>query len=161
MRHSVEGTIAGHDSSRMKSNQRPVEKGLVVAFDRPRILVADDDPLTSELLETRYHVVSVKDGREAFRLLSRDADFSVAIFNLTMPHLCGVDLVRYMKTEKRLIRIPVIIVSTDGGIKTVGDAFAAGALASLAKPFGAGHLQQVLRLALNHSRTQRKFSPAA
>lgn len=166
MRHSVERTAAGYDSSRVKNSLGAIEKRLAVAFSRPRILVADDDPLTSELVATmgdrgRYCVVSVKDGRDAFRLLKRDADFSVAIFNLTMPHLCGVDLVRYMKTEKRLIRIPVIIVSSDGGIKTVADAFAAGALAFLAKPFAAGQLQRVLRLALSTQAPKEEFSPAA
>jgi len=118
-----------------------------------RILVADDDPATSELLRlmsARYgfEVVSVTDGREAFRLLKRDSAFAVAIFNMTMPNLQGVDIVRYMKTEKRLKRIPVIIVSGDQGIRTVSDSFAAGAMAFLAKPFGVDQLQRTLRLAL-------------
>ena len=166
MRNLVERTAPDHDFSRMKKSLGAIEKGLALAFDRPRILVADDDPLTKEVIETmgdekEYRVVSVKDGREAFRLLKRDSNFSAAIFNLTMPHLCGVDLVSYMKTEKRLIRIPVIIVSGDGGINNVADTFAAGALAFLAKPFAATQLQRVLRLALSTQAPREELSAAA
>lgn len=120
----------------------------------PRILVADDDASTSELLNSAgqqqgYKVVSVTDGREAFRLLRRDADFSLVIFNLTMPQLPGVDIVRYMKTEKRLMSIPVILVSGEGGLKSVVECFAAGAIAFLAKPFRLDQLRLTIRLALS------------
>ncbi|MGZ8843043.1 MAG: response regulator [Pyrinomonadaceae bacterium] len=126
----------------------------------PRILVADDDASTSELLSSAgqqqgYKVVSVADGREAFRLLRRDADFSLVIFNLTMPHLPGVDIVRHMKTEKRLMSIPVILVSGEGGLRNVADCFAAGAIAFLAKPFGLDQLRLTIRLALS-TRTHDK-----
>ena len=57
-----------------------------------RVLVADQDAMTSELLRSLngregYRIVSVTDGREAFRVLKTDADFQVAIFNMAMPHL--------------------------------------------------------------------------
>ena len=166
MRNLDERGAVVHDFSRMKKSLGAIEKGLALAFDRPRILVADDDPLTGQALETLddpngYRIVSVKDGREAFRLLKRDSNFSAAIFNMTMPHLHGVDLVRHMKTEKRLRRIPVIIVSGDGGIRTVADTFAAGALAFLAKPFAAKQLQRLLRLALSTYAPKEQLSSAA
>jgi|ERR1051325_2023037 DNA-binding NtrC family response regulator len=130
-----------------------------------RILVADDDPTTSEslhLMSGRYgfEVVSASDGREAFRLLKRDANFAVAIFNMTMPNLLGTDIVRYMKTEKRLMRIPVIIVSGDQGIRTISDSFAAGAMAFLAKPFGVDQLQRALRLAIGAQMAETQPSAA-
>ena len=43
-----------------------------------------------------------------------------------------------MKTEKRLMRIPVVMICTDYGLKHVTESFAAGALAVLPKPFLAG-----------------------
>ena len=95
-----------------------------------------------------FEIVTAGDGREAFRILKHDADFALAVFNMTMPNLHGVDIVRYMKTEKRLMRIPVIIVSGDQGLRTISDSFAAGAMAFLAKPFGVDQLRRALRLAL-------------
>ena len=119
----------------------------------PRVLVVDDDPLTAQLLisigeREGYQVVSVDDGRKAYRTLKSDADFTVAVFNMTMPNLNGVDIVRYMKTEKRLMRIPVVIVAGDQGLRLISDSFAAGALAFLPKPFTTEKLGCTIRLAI-------------
>jgi DNA-binding response OmpR family regulator len=133
----------------------------------PRVLVADDDPLTGQLLTSisgaqGYKVVVVRDGREAYRILKLDSDFQAAIFNMAIPHLEGVDLVRHMKTEKRLQRIPVIVVGGEHDIKGVVDSFAAGALAYLPKPLTADRLQRTLRLAMSSSREARhQLRPAA
>jgi DNA-binding NtrC family response regulator len=149
MQHRIES------ATRPRRSLAPVETSLPSAIAHPRILVADDDPITHELLGSindrdGYRIVSVKDGREAYRLLRADADFAVAVLNMTMPHLHGVDIVRHMKTEKRLMRISVIIVSGEGGIATVADCFAAGAIVFLSKPFTAEQLQRTLRLALSN-----------
>jgi len=50
-------------------------------------------------------------------LLKSVADFKAAIFNMSMPKLKGADIIRYMKTEKRLMRIPVVVVSGETGMK--------------------------------------------
>lgn len=129
----------------------------------PRILVADDDRTTSELLAANklsYRIVSVANGQEAFRILRRDANFSAAVFNMSMSHLPGLDVLKYMKAEKRLLRIPVVIVIGDGGFKLVADSFAAGAIAFLAKPFAANQLQRTLELALRAQQLE-EISPAA
>jgi len=122
-----------------------------------RVLVVDDDPLTGQLLvaigeREGYHVVSVDDGRQAYRMLKSDANFTAAVFNMTMPNLNGVDIVRYMKTEKRLMRIPVVIVAGDHGLRLIADSFAAGALAFLPKPFTTEKLARTIRLAIGSGR---------
>ena len=84
--------------------------------DLGRILVAEDDPvgmrLVTAIIENEgYSAVPARDGREAYRLLQRDADFAAAMFDMMMPHLRGLDLIRHMRTEKRLMRIPVGIIT--------------------------------------------------
>ena len=98
----------------------------------PRVLVADDDPvvrlmLTSALKAEGCTAVVVDDGREAYRLLRTDADFEAAIFDIQMPHLEGEDIIRHMSTERRLMRIPVMLISSEPRIRPTGDGFAAGA----------------------------------
>ena len=85
-----------------------------------RVLAADDDPTSGQLLAAigqiqGYEVVSVADGRQAYRILKSDANSAAGVFNMTMPHVKGVEIVRYMKTEKRLMRIPVILVAGEHG----------------------------------------------
>jgi CheY-like chemotaxis protein len=154
------------NSPKLQHGLAMIEKSLGAGLDPPRVLVADDDPLTSQMLASitegqGYRVVSVSDGREAYRLLKSDADFKAAIFNMMMPNLEGVDIVRHMKTEKRLMRIPVVVVSGEQGIGTVADSFAAGAIAFLSKPFNAEQLQRTLRIAISSRESRKDLQRAA
>ena len=51
-----------------------------------------------------------------------------------------------LRTEKRLMRIPVILMTADQELSVQRDSFAAGALAFLLKPFTTHNVQTVLRL---------------
>lgn len=118
-----------------------------------RVLIADDDPAIRHLLSAivrkeGYVAVEVSDGREAFRILESDADFRAAIFDITMPYLEGTDLIRYMRTEKRLMRIPVMIVTAEQDPKLLAQSFSAGATAFLSKPFTAEQMHNALRMLL-------------
>ena len=119
-----------------------------------RILVADDDPVvrllvTSILKREGYTAVVVKDGREAYRVLHSDADFRAAIFDVMMPHLQGVDVIRHMRTERRLMRIPVMLITSERDLKLMAESFAAGATVFLPKPFTTGQLRLMLRMLLD------------
>jgi CheY-like chemotaxis protein len=119
-----------------------------------RILVADDDPailrLVTAIVEKEgYEVVPAKDGREAYQLLQKDSDFLAGIFDVMMPHIQGPELVRYMRTEKRLMRIPVMMMTAEQNPKLSSDSFAAGAVVFLPKPFTTAQLQIMLRMLIN------------
>jgi CheY-like chemotaxis protein/HPt (histidine-containing phosphotransfer) domain-containing protein len=121
-----------------------------------RVLVADDDPvirrwLTSILKSEGYDVVSVSDGRAVFRVLQSDANFTGAVLDLSMPHINGPDLIRYMRTEKRLMRIPVMMITAESQINVLASGLAAGATFMLPKPFTRARLQQTLRMMLGPS----------
>lgn len=116
-----------------------------------RILVADDDPailrLVSTILEKEnYGVVPVRDGREAYKILQGDPNFTAAIFDVVMPHISGPELVRYMKTEKRLMKIPVMMMTAEQDPKLSSDSFSAGAVVFLPKPFTTAQLQIMLQM---------------
>jgi CheY-like chemotaxis protein len=138
-------------------NER-VEKMMLspTARHSQRILVADDDPVirllvTSILKKEGYTPVVVEDGREAYRVLQSDSDFRAAIFDMMMPHLEGTDVIRHMRTERRLRRIPVMLITSERDFKLMADSFAAGATIFLPKPFTTGQLQLMLRMLLDKS----------
>ena len=119
-----------------------------------RILVADDDPailrLVTAIVEKEgYTVVPARDGREAYKLLQEDANFMAGIFDVVMPHIQGPELVRYMRTEKRLMRIPVMMMTAEQNPKLSSDSFAAGAVVFLPKPFTTAQLQIMLRMLIS------------
>jgi CheY-like chemotaxis protein len=115
------------------------------------MLVADDDPAILRLIATilekdDYTVVAVRDGREAYKILQTDANFTAAILDVVMPHISGPELVRYMKSEERLKRIPVMMMTAEQDPKLSSDSFSAGAMVFLPKPFTTAQLQIMLQM---------------
>lgn len=123
-----------------------------------RVLVADDDPailrLVTTILEKEgFAVVGARDGREAYKVLQDDANFTAAVFDVVMPHLSGPELVRFMRTEKRFNNIPVMMMTAEQDPKLSSDSFAAGAVVFLPKPFTTTQLQTMLRMLVGKARS--------
>ena len=123
-----------------------------------RVLIADDDPVIRRLLSSAvssagYTAVVVEDGRAAYRMLQSDADFTAALFDMRMPGLDGIDLIRHMRTEKRLQRIPVMLITAEQDLRVMSDGFAAGAVAFLSKPLTVDKLQTALSMLLRGEQT--------
>jgi DNA-binding response OmpR family regulator len=127
-----------------------------------RVLIADDDPVMRHLVTTMVkqqdcEVVVVNDGRAAYRILQSDSQFRAAILDMTMPFLEGLDLIRYMRSEKRLMRIPIMMITAEQDIKLMANSFSAGATAFLPKPFTPEQLQSAIRMLIGN----RKWSKRA
>jgi len=131
----------------------PTEK-----VSKGKILVADDDPailrLVSTILEKEgFTVITARDGREAYKVLQSDSGFTAAVFDVVMPHISGPELVRHMRTEKRFLRIPVMMMTAEQDPKLSSDSFSAGAGVFLPKPFTTTQLQTMLRMLVAKGRT--------
>jgi CheY-like chemotaxis protein len=121
-----------------------------------RVLVADDDPAILRLVKTILEkegltVVSARDGKEAYKALQEHSDITAAVLDVVMPHIPGPELVRYMKTEKRFMKIPVMMMTAEQDPKLSRDSFAAGAVVFLPKPFTTAQLQTMLRMLLGRA----------
>ena len=128
-----------------------MDNNLTNQTDNRRMLVADDDPAILRLIATilekeNFTVVTARDGREAYRILQSDPDFTAAILDVMMPHISGPELVRFMKSEERLKRIPVMMMTAEQDPKLSSDSFAAGAIVFLPKPFTTAQLQIMLQM---------------
>ena len=122
-----------------------------------RVLVADDDPailrlVTAILQKEGFTVIGARDGKEAYRALQDNSVFTAAVFDVVMPHIQGPELVRYMKTEKRFMNIPVMMMTAEQDPKLSSESFAAGAVVFLPKPFTTAQLQTMLRMLVNKAR---------
>ena len=122
-----------------------------------RVLVADDDPailrLVTTILEKEgFTVVGARDGKEAYKALQEHSDITAAVFDVVMPHIPGPELVRYMRTEKRFNKIPVMMMTAEQDPKLSRDSFAAGAVVFLPKPFTTAQLQTMLRMLIGKAR---------
>ena len=125
--------------------------------DSKQILVADDDPailrLVSAIVEKEgFDVVTARDGKEAYTLLQAENHFKAAIFDVVMPYIQGTELVRFMQSERRLMDIPVIMMTAEQNPRLSSDSFAAGAIAFLPKPFTTSQLKVMLQMFLQRKK---------
>jgi len=116
-----------------------------------RVLVAEDDAATMLMVRAildreGYTSVPARNGREAYQILRADADFAAAILDMNMPHLRGLDVVIYMNTEKRLRRIPVLVMTAEKDLQLWAQSHAAGVLFFLPKPFTTERMKTMVRL---------------
>ncbi|HEY8558795.1 MAG TPA: response regulator [Pyrinomonadaceae bacterium] len=122
---------------------------------QPKVLVADDDPAILRLVKAivekeGYTVITARDGKEAYKILQSGEPFTAAIFDVVMPYIQGTELVRYMQSEKRLMKVPVIMMTAEQNSRLSSDSFAAGAVAFLPKPFTNAQLQSMLKMFVRH-----------
>jgi len=82
----------------------------------PKVLVVEDTPELRSLLEVRlrqsgYLVVSAGSGEEALRVLAEKGPPDVAVLDVTMPGMSGLDLHARLREDPSLATIPVIFLS--------------------------------------------------
>ncbi|MGZ8846414.1 MAG: response regulator [Pyrinomonadaceae bacterium] len=126
-----------------------------------RVLVVDDDPIVVQLVkdvieDEGYSVVSAQDGGEAYRILEKDNKFVAAIFDVKMPSLQGTDLLRYMQTAKRLMRIPVLIMTGEQSAAIHSESISAGAAIFMPKPFTRVTLRTMFRALVSRKASKTK-----
>ena len=115
-----------------------------------RILVADDDPATLDLLSSflgskGFQVVTVDDGNRAVEAGS-SGDFEIAIVDIHMPVYDGVEVVELLK--RRHVLHPLKGVALTGDLSNAVRSALAGRIdAYLTKPVDLHELEaEVLRL---------------
>lgn len=120
-------------------------------FAQSQILIADDDPAILRLVKAivekeGFTAITARDGRDAYKLLNSGEPFVAAIFDVVMPYIQGTELVRHMQSERRLMKIPVIMMTAEQNPRLSSDSFSAGAVAFLPKPFTTSQLQTMIRM---------------
>jgi DNA-binding response OmpR family regulator len=107
------------------------------------VLVADDDKDILQLLRLRlellgYDVVQAVNGVEALEL-AREQEPALAILDVMMPGLNGLEVVRKLRAENS--RMPIILLTARIQESDVAAGLDAGADAYLGKPFDAADLR--------------------
>ena len=103
-----------------------------------RILIADDDPFYREiaiasLVEAGYDVVAAADGKEALELIA-SASPDLAIVDVEMPELTGIEVLNQVRTSGAFRHIPVIVITGNDDTESIQRAYDAGATSFMAKP---------------------------
>ncbi len=122
------------------------------------LLIVEDDPDFREtcarwMTRKGHSVASAANGSEALELCDRRT-FDVAIVDMNMPGLTGLEVLERMKTAQ--IETEVIILTGQGTIESAVNAMKLGACDYLTKPFPMDELEQRCLMAWDRSRLQRE-----
>lgn len=121
------------------------------------LLVEDEDDFretTARWMSRKGHNVGeAPNAQEALALLDRQS-FDVAVIDMNMPGISGVELLQRMKADN--IETEVIILTGQGTIESAVQAMKMGACDYLTKPFPLGDLEQRCRLAWERGRLSKE-----
>ena len=118
-----------------------------------RILVVEDEAslraqLEAQLRKAGYAVDSAADGEDGF-YLGRENPFDLAVVDLGLPKLSGIDVIQRWREAGR--RFPVLILTARGRWQDKVEGLNAGADDYLAKPFQAEELHARIKALLRRA----------
>ena len=104
------------------------------------ILVADDEPHIGRIIKMKldqgpFRVTLAYDGQEALDIITGDDTVDLALLDLMMPKLSGLDVLKQVREQERFKDLPCIILTAGGDARHERDALALGATQFLTKPF--------------------------
>lgn len=123
---------------------------------REKILLADDNPvnlqvLTDALEPAGYEILAAPNGETALDLAKR-AKPDLLLLDIMMPRIDGLEVCRRLKADAVTSGIPVIFVTAKNNPEMISEAFDAGAVDYVTKPF---HPAEVLARIGTHCRARR------
>ena len=114
---------------------------------RRRILIVDDEPLITEVLsehfKSDFDVETALSGTDALTAIVRQRP-DLVLLDINMPRMNGLELLRRIKAESGLAKIPVVIVTTEGKEEDTVAGLRAGAAAYVRKPFQHGEILGII-----------------
>jgi DNA-binding NtrC family response regulator len=119
---------------------------------KPKVLIADDEPLSLELVVERleaegYALEVVSGGKAAVEAASRSS-FKVVLTDLWMPDMTGMEVLAHFVANYP--ETPVIVLTGFGTIGTAVEAMKRGAYDYLSKPANLDEIVLTLQRAIEH-----------
>ncbi len=129
---------------------------------RPRVLIADDEPDMRRFLAMQLgdvEVIEAEDGMEALEL-AKQREPALVLLDHMMPEMDGVEVCRRLREHHALRETPIIILTARADEQTKLEALKAGASDFLTKPFSSAELSLRIENQLILSRIRRELAGA-
>jgi two-component system chemotaxis response regulator CheY len=125
-----------------------MQAGIPVALD---ILIVDDSAAIRKILQRVLRqaeiplgsVYEAGDGAAALEILRRQK-VGLVLTDINMPNMDGLEMLSHIKANQEWLDIPVIMITTEGGVAKVREAVALGAAGYVRKPFTAEQIKEKL-----------------
>ncbi|MGB4703550.1 MAG: sigma-54 dependent transcriptional regulator [Candidatus Saccharicenans sp.] len=122
------------------------------------ILIIDDEKGLLEVMSVvfrkeGYEVKTATSGAEGLDIINHKS-IDLVITDIRMPHMSGMEVLRYVK--ENYPEIPVIVITAYGSISQAVEALKAGALDYIVKPFDVEELKILVSRALERKRLEQE-----
>jgi class 3 adenylate cyclase/AmiR/NasT family two-component response regulator len=130
----------------------------------PRILIADDQPMNVDILQTRlavhgYELLTAADGEEALGVARAQLP-DLILLDIMMPKMDGLEVCRLLKGDAALPFMPIIMVTAKADTRDIVAGLEAGADEYLTKPVDQAALvarvKSMLRIKALHDTVQEQ-----
>lgn len=118
-----------------------------------RILIAEDDRETARLLKARlvkwgYEVTTARNGAEAWESLQAEGAPQIAILDVMMPSLSGIEVCRRVRQMPSSISLYIILLTARTSTDDIVKGLAAGADDYITKPFDTQELRARIQVGM-------------
>lgn len=116
-----------------------------------RVLVVDDDPAARDLMDDCLRAMghapeAAADGAAGWEMLE-EGGFEMALVDLDMPRMGGLDLIARVRADARFAALPVIVVSGRSDTPSLRASYDGGAVLFVPKPVN----WPLLRVQVDHA----------
>ena len=128
-----------------------------------RILIAEDDAVSRRILETflwkwGYEVTTTVNGEAAWDVMQRPNAPSLAILDIMMPGIDGLELCRRLRRSPSNVPPYIILLTANQGVREIVKGIEAGADDYLTKPYDRDELRVRVQVGARIIELQTKLS---
>ena len=110
-----------------------------------KVLIVDDSrtvrrEVSEALTQAGFTVVEAADGEEGYASFKANQDLALAVLDVNMPRLNGLDLLDRLKADPSTAAVPVLVMTTEVDPALIERAKRSGAKGWLIKPVKLPHL---------------------
>lgn len=119
-----------------------------------RVLVVDDSPTMRQLIVFALRRISglkideAGDGVAALKMLSSER-YDLLLTDINMPIMDGLKLISLLRNDSQYNQLPIIVITTEGGVLDRERAIALGANEYIAKPIQTARIIEITRQLLS------------
>ena len=124
-------------------------------MEQKTVLIIEDEEDAAELFAemmrvSGFRVVKTSRSAPALALMAAEKP-DVILLDIMMPEISGLDILRQMRRDPELAKIPVIVVTAKSMPADIKNGMEAGASTYLTKPVGYLELKEAVERALSNS----------
>jgi signal transduction histidine kinase/DNA-binding response OmpR family regulator/CHASE3 domain sensor protein len=137
-----------------KALPKPLTKINDQSLKGKKVLLVDDDmrnvfALSTLLEDQQMSVLTAVDGREALEVLQQHPDTDIVLMDIMMPEMDGYEATRRIRSDLKLLHLPVIALTAKAMPGDREKTIEAGASDYITKPIDSGRLFSLMRVWLS------------